>query len=265
MMSRRFSIESAILPGLVVIIAAFLFGVLLTRSSAQAQQPMPLPPAGGTPVVTRDVDTAQLTPVQPSTDVRTLQDVSVFDLRGWHRPPAGATGRDGSPAGYVNVLRMRKLRDVQQDVSHYATSGTVIDLSCLTLTCAAERARFREHDASWTEYALKADISHVRRGDEFLLVVNGTYWDGFRNDTLESADTYLDYDGDPDTQLSLVVLFSPKKPGRIVRLDRVDDKTSATFPIPFLGVVAADTPRTVFRWDVAHPVRGSHYVATWRW
>jgi hypothetical protein len=254
--------KAATLGGMVLMAVAGAGGMALVRPNRDRVQPLPATAGRASAVA----EVAEVSRLQPKTVVRTLEDLSLFDLRGWQKPDSGAKGRESRPAAFVNVLRMRKLdADASLAVAHYATSGTVIDLSCLTFTCTAERAAKSDHTSSWTEYAVKAEIGAVPKGSEFMLVVHGTFWDGFRNDTLESAETYLDYDGDPDTSLRLAVLFPPAKPGRVISLESVEDTSGVRTAIPVVGTLGADTARREVTWRIDHPQPGHHYVMQWRW
>jgi hypothetical protein len=251
---------SGIAIGIFIVLLMAFIAYMLTHPRQLIAVP-PTSRTAGTTLYTQDVQ--QLPSPSPAGAVQALEDISLYDLRAWHRPDANATGRNGQPVGYVNVLRMKKRSDVSVAVAHYATSGTVIDLSCLTLECTAQRVLKGVHNPNWTEYAVTADIHALPPESEFLWVVQGTYWDGFRSDTMESAETYVDYDGDPHTKLRLVVLFPPNKRATIVAAKRIDDKTDvrSNLPIP----PAMTGPQTEVNWEIPNPVLGSHYALEWRW
>jgi len=56
------------------------------------------------------------------------------------------------------------------------------------------------------------DVEAVAEGSEFVVVIEGTYWNGFRNSDRDSVSTYTYRSADKVKELGVTVLFPPEKP-----------------------------------------------------
>ena len=194
-------------------------------------------------------------------------DASVFDLRAW-RPvaPYLAFTRPMSPANYTNYLRVVKQRPCERLYAHYATGGYGINLQCITHAFRAYEAADNVHGKEGAKnYALEVDISREPVGAVFFVLVQATYWNGFRDNSTGDAMTYIDAKGQLPEELSLCVLFPSGKPSRSLELStsRDDGKTWPTYPLQ-QEAFRDDSGRFV-RWTIKDRSPDTHYRIAWKW
>jgi hypothetical protein len=235
-----------------------LFGLVhYTKAPPSSAEP---PPAGVVPKPdVRPVD--ELPEARSPLDV--LKDISVFDLRAWRPVPAeGQAGRI-SPANYINYLHVRKNRDADTLVAHYQTGGYAIDIRCITHKFDVSRKEQPTEHAEGHEYAIEVDVSQEPLGSEFLIVIEATYWNGFRDVMQEAASTYTDDDIADLGELALVVLFPPSKPFKQVRRFESDSKGMT----PYRGVDSfyEDVNRGFVYWSIRQRRPDWHYMLEWDW
>jgi hypothetical protein len=196
-----------------------------------------------------------------------LQDVSVFDLRFWKPGPAGDTLTRTSPVNYSDYLRLTKTRDTDRFVGHYSTSGSAIDFRCITHACHVVRciaAACIEHPGE-RQYALVADVSKEIPGQEFLLLIEATYWNGFPTSSTESAQTYTDRDVDRLTDLRLDVVLPDEKPFTGFDLFSSETGSAAEQRYERSQDLVADPSRHVLQWRISDLRPHHHYRLAWHW
>ena len=195
---------------------------------------------------------------------RLLRDISIFDLRAWKAVPAPLLKTQRvSPVSYINYLHIKKIRQADTFIAHYSTSGVAIDLRCITHNARIFQKEMRSH-AGNRSYSLEVDVKAVPLNHEFMIVIEGTYWNSFQNIAKESAGTYIDPDGATLEELALIVLFPESKPfkdyQRMTGEDGADD-------VPYRGEDSfyADIGRRFIYWSIKERQVGRHYTVEWTW
>src|SRR5688572_13773845 len=152
--------------------------------------------------------------------IETLRDISIFDLRAWRQVPESEKNNRYSPVNYINYLHIKKTRPANVYRAHYATSGIAIDLRCIThqANILLQATPIEHSGTSMKEYAVEINVENVPVDQEFLIVIEGTYWNSFQNLQQESASTYTDQEIDQLQELAVIVLLPESKPFKNYRL-----------------------------------------------
>ena len=192
-----------------------------------------------------------------------IKDISVFDLRSWKPTPPNEQQSRYSPVNYINYLHVRKKKQALKFVAHYATGGYAIDLRCITQESSIfQKASIAHEDGK--AYSVEVDVEREPVGSEFLVVIEGTYWNGFSNPHEETASTYTDRDISKLGELALVVLFPDDKPFTFFELltkrgsdhDRRDHDNSRQY---------ADREKRFIYWSIRGREPETHYKIKWNW
>lgn len=198
---------------------------------------------------------------------QTLRDVSIFDLRGWKQISPSETNLRVSPANYINYLHVKKTKEAKIYRAHYATTGSLIDLRCITHEAQVlKQASPVEHAGqNVNEYQVDVNIENVEINKEFLIVIEGTYWNSFQNLTEESVSTYTDEDIQQLNELSIFVLLPQNKPFKSLKL--WDQVTGSSERNEYRGRQSqyADKNGYFIYWSILDRKPGHHYEVTWTW
>lgn len=196
----------------------------------------------------------------------TLRDVSVFDLRGWKKISPNETNPRVSPVNYINYLHVKKTRETKTYRAHYATTGTEIDLRCMThQSQTLKQEKPEEHDGKkYREYEVAVNVEDIPVGKEFLIVIEATYWNSFQNLEEESVLTYTDSDIDQMEELALFVLLPEEKP---IKSYNLWANPSGEEKAQFLGNsrIYKEENGRFFYWSITDRKPGYHYEITWNW
>ena len=197
----------------------------------------------------------------------TLRDISVFDLRGWKQVSPSETNPRFSPADYINYLHVKKTRDVKTYRAHYATSGTAIDLRCITHEAGVlQQAIPVEHAGQKVkEYEVDVDISEVPVDKEFLIVIEGTYWNSFQGALEEDVSTYTSNDIAQLDELSIFVLMPESKPFKGYKLWSQDTGGGERSEYRGDNRLYADQNGHFLYWSILARKRNHHYQVSWTW
>ena len=200
-------------------------------------------------------------------DYNLIKDISVFDLRNWKYTPEIYQNQRYSPVNYTNYLHVKKLKPVDYIVAHYSTSGYAIDMRCIThiadFFVQKDQEKFHQKSRE-KQYALKIDVSKVPVGKEFLIVLEGTYWNSF-NDTIHGdASTYTDKEVLGMEELGLIVLFPERKPFRnIDYFNTVGDKEETSYLSN--SSKYEDKKKRFVYWSIFERSPNNHYTIKWDW
>ena len=201
-------------------------------------------------------------PAPSSAEFELLRDMSLWDLRAWREVPPNRNDDRISPAHYLNYLHVRKRVPVNTYTAHYSTGGAAIDLRSITHASESFREASPQHPGEHN-YAVKIDVSGVPVGQEFLIVIEATYWNGFQGQ-LQSASTYTDNDIGDLGELGMIVLFPEGKPFQDVRRVEVsEDRTERDYRQS--DTFYADRDGRFIYWDVRTRQPNKHYKLTWKW
>lgn len=198
---------------------------------------------------------------------QTLRDISVFDLRGWKHLPATEVNPRFSPAGYINYLHVKKTRDMKIYRAHYSTSGTNIDLRCVTHVAEVlQRATPVAHNGQVVkEYQVDVNVEDIPVDKEFLIVIEATYWNSFQNLMEETASTYTDKDIDHLDELSLFVLLPENKPIKSYKLWTQATGTSEKKEFRGNNRLYVDKNNQFIYWSIGERKPDHHYQVSWTW
>ena len=195
-----------------------------------------------------------------------IKDISIFDLRQWKQTPDSLKNTRYSPANYTNYLHLRKTKPLDKIVIHYGTSGTAIDMRCITNAFEFyQKDKPTIHDSiSYKEYALVVDIGAMPLNKEFLIVVEATYWNGFSSMNSEDASTYTDEEIHGLDELGLIVFFPESKPFKDYQFL---DKKNGGNEDSYRGTQSfyADINKKFIYWSIKDRQPDHHYRLKWNW
>ncbi|MEO8383027.1 MAG: hypothetical protein ABI779_25445 [Acidobacteriota bacterium] len=229
---------------------------LVCTTEAQPPERPPVPPTDPVPVTTL--------PETPREAFTLLRDITIFDLRAWRPLPTKPTGRD-SPVSMLNYLHVIKRKSSESKYTiHYSTSGAGIDLRCITHKARIlMTAKSREHVGS-KYYAIEIDVADQKPNEEFLVVIEGTYWNGFQKMQVEDAATYTDDDISKLQELALVVLLPEYKRATSFTLESGPDGGDLE---PYRGPQSSyrDPAGNFIYWSIGERKPDHHYQVRWNW
>ena len=198
-----------------------------------------------------------------------LRDISIYDLRAW-KPidPKDKKKERIQQCHYLNYLHIIKTKPIDKFVAHYATSGYGIDLRCISsdyeILNRDVPAR-HETEQGYTEYQVEIDVSKYPLKKEFLLVVEGTYWNGFSNLRSEDASTYTDDDIDNLQELAIIVFFPVDKPFTSYNLlTSSENHVEKAYRGPITSFYADENKKFIY-WNIAEKEKNKHYKLKWNW
>lgn len=255
----------AILVALITTIGGLLIGYYSNSKKSdetkKEEKPVIVVPIQNTNVV-------KSLPEENNADLYELKkDVSIFDLRQWRATPDSLKETRFSPCNYTNYLHIKKTKPLNKIVIHYGTSGYAIDMRCITNKYEfyqKEKPDF--HDGKTVkEYALVVDVSGIPLNQEFLIVIEATYWNGFNNLTEEDASTYTDEEIHGLDELGLIVFLPEGKAFKeVFRSDRsnVDNKEDS-----YRGLenYYEDKNKKFIYWSIKERLPNHHYKLRWTW
>lgn len=200
-------------------------------------------------------------------EIETLRDISMWDLRGWKSVPTEGENSRYSPANYVNYLHVRKVRPASIYRAHYATNGSLIDLRCIThqynLLLQQGGAGGYAHPGEKT-YEMDIDVTNVAVGEEFLIVVEATYWNSFQGTQRQEIETYTDKDMKHMDELAIFVLMPESKPFRNpLRCARTADKECVSYGGH--ERFYTDKDGRFMYWGIDERLPDRHYQLSWDW
>lgn len=242
------------------ILAGYVTGYSRQESDPSKEKPVVVVPISNT-------NTVKTLPEESNKDhYQLIKDISIFDLRGWKVTPDSLKNRRYSPTNYTNYLHIRKTKPLKQIVIHYATSGSAIDMRCITNRFdfyQKEKPNF--HDGKTTkEYALVIDVSGMEIDKEYLIVVEATYWNGFNNLKEEDASTYTDEEIHGLNELGLIVFFPDNKPfSNVSRLDRDENEKEDEYRGD--ENFYPDKNKKFVYWSIQERLPNHHYKLKWNW
>lgn len=195
------------------------------------------------------------------------KDVSIFDLRQWRQTPDSLKETRYSPCNYTNYLHIYKTKPLKNIVIHYGTSGYAIDMRCITNKYEFyEKEKPDFHDGKKVkEYALVVDVSGIPLNQEFLIVVEATYWNGFNNLTEEDASTYTDEEIHGLDELGLIVFFPENKAFK--EAYKYDRSNAENKEDTYRGLenYYQDRNKKFIYWSIKERQPNHHYRLGWTW
>jgi hypothetical protein len=264
--AAKIGVLGTIIATMITATATFFVGIY----TAKANEKKPATPIQinlNTVPPATNVKQVQDLPEDPDdTDFETLRDVSVFDLRGWKRLAPNEQNPRSSPANYINYLHVKKIRPAKLYKAHYHTSGSGIDLRCMTHSFEIlEKQKPEQHAKDGGhEYEMDVNVEDMPVGKEFLVVIEATYWNSFQGLAGDDASTYTDTDIHQMQELSLFVLLPDTKPFKEV--DRLAGPTgSEKQGFRDEEKFYQDKDHRFFYWDIIKRQPNYHYQAKWSW
>jgi hypothetical protein len=209
-------------------------------------------------------ETVKRLPDETSGMYMLMKDISIFDLRGWKPVPADKINEKYSPANYINYLHIKKTKKLDTIVIHYATSGYDIDIRCITHNYKnyVEDTATSDHKGQ-KSFGIAIDVSDVPLDEEFLVVVEATYWNGFRNLTSENALTYTNQEITGLNELDLIVLMPYDKP--VIQVDKSKGKNGDFYPYISQEKFYVDKQKRFVYWSIKDIDPDTHYKLDWTW
>jgi hypothetical protein len=197
-------------------------------------------------------------------EYKLIKDISIFDLRGWKPVGEGEQESKSSPANYINYLHVKKTKAINKIVAHYSTGGYDIDLRCIThnYTTYVQTPGNADHPDE-KNYGIEIDVSNIPTGEEFLIVIEATYWNGFTDIVRESASTYTDKEIEGLEELALIVLLPYDKP--VKEVFRYGGQGNAMQPYREAEKYYLDQNKRFVYWSVKKISPDTHYKLEWLW
>lgn len=257
--AARIAAWQAIAVAIITAVGGYAVAVATARSG-RAQPP----DAHVVPVPTNQKTVTELGEANAE-GVTLLRDVSVFDLRSWRRVLPEAENTRFSPVNYINYLHLRKTAPITTWRAHYSTSGHAIDLRCVTHSASILRRDTPVEHRGDKEYAVEVDIRDVPVGVEFLVVIEGTYWNNFQSPGEQTASTYTDRDIGSLGELGLIVLLPPEKPVRSHSLWTASNEGGSSTPYRLPSAFFADPKGQYLYWNISTRSVNRHYTIRWTW
>jgi len=245
---KRWSLTSA----LAVFICGFAFALLSgAKGAVRAQTPE-----------------EDILPAEASdTAFLTIEDAAVFDLSKWRKVHWWNSWHRVSPVDMSDTLVVKRLGDETQYVVHFATTGYAIDLDCQQIDCAVKKRGPKDtlFHKGLNEYALVADMSKVPKGGQTRIVMRGTYWNNFQEDST-AVDTYTTDDIGQMRRLMLIVRLPANRQARNVRAfwEPSGHVGGGGLYEPQGELRSLDQGRTL-AWLISQRVPNRHYQISWVW
>ncbi len=256
---------AAIIVAVITAVGTAIGGYLTAQSSVPSPSPVNVVVQNTVPE-TRPQTVPELPESTPGDNYAVLKDISIFDLRSWQPFPDSLKNvRRVSPVNYINYMHIKKLREIDKFTAHYATSGFAIDVRSVTHKASIfKEEKPGEHEGQ-TRYAVEVDISEVPVNEEFLIVIEATYWNSYTNMLTESSSTYTDREIKGLKELALIVFFPESKPFKSYQLKReIDDRDEEPF-IHNIGTLFPDQSNRFIYWSVGNITPETHYKIEWNW
>jgi hypothetical protein len=210
----------------------------------------------------------KLNPETGAKEIETLRDISMWDLRGWKAVPSGENNPRYSPVNYVNYLHVRKLQPATTYRAHYSTDGSLIDLRCIThpFNLFQKTGGDDSHPNEGKKtYEMDVDVSDVSVGNEFLIVIEATFWNNFQGNGPQEASTYTDEDMNQMDELAMFILMPESKPFR--NPQRWERLTTQVNRVPYNGNERfyTDKDGRFVYWSIQKRKPNHHYQLSWEW
>lgn len=256
----------AIVVALIAVLGSGVTGVtgyLIAKQSNRSGGAAPFP----TVVPTAEAKTVPKLVEESDQGFQTLRDVSIFDLRGWKQLSQSEPNLRASPVNYINYLHVKRASTAKTYRAHYATTGTAIDLRCITHPAQVLlQASPVEHAGQKVkEYSVEVSVENAPVDKEFLIVIEGTYWNSFQSLVEESASTYTDKDIKDLQELALFILLPENKPFKGYKLWSHPTLQSEKKEYQELTKFYADKDGRFIYWNILDRKSDYHYEVTWNW
>lgn len=203
-------------------------------------------------------------PKETSGEYKLIKDISIFDLRGWKPVSESEKEIKVSPANYINYLHVVKTKPINKIVAHYSTGGYDIDLRCIThnFKTYIQTPGSADHPNE-KYYGIEIDVANIPIGEEFLIVIEATYWNGFGNIERESAATYTNKETEGLEELGLIVLLPYDKPVKeVARYSGRDGKMELYRDADKYYL---DQNKRFIYWSIKKINADTHYKLDWTW
>jgi hypothetical protein len=203
---------------------------------------------------------------------RFLRDISILDLRSVQEAP-WYTGIPGygliekkpriRPGVLKNYMIVRKVDTASTIHITYSTSGK-LDVRCPTHPCTF-RISNRVIDGKEIEtWEVIANVSTIAVGQEFEIMVEATYWNGFKDNNQEDYTTYAHGQTEPE-QLSIMVMFPEDKPFRNISVTEYPPDGERGSPIQGQTEAWPGPNNQTYYWSINSQRPNWYYKITWQW
>lgn len=195
-----------------------------------------------------------------------LKDIRVVDLRARRTIPESMKNKPFSPATLTRYTLVRKTKQMDKIRFQFATTGVGISPRCLThpfKLYTVIKPDIHGGRKLKKNYEVEVDVSAVPVGQEFLIIIEATYWNGFRGEESEWAS--IKAQNTSTEEIGLLVLFPEGKPYKHYNLlfyphgsdeKRVFRGESVLFP--------SETQQTLY-WKIPNPLADYAYELDWTW
>ena len=195
-----------------------------------------------------------------------VKDIRVVDLRAIQKIPEEMKDQPYSPATWTRYTLVRKIANVDDIRFQFATTGVGLSPRCLTHPFTLRRAiDFDIHGKRILKqnWEVVVDVSSVPIGQEFLIITEATYWNGFRGENGDWAS--IKAQNDSTEEIGLLVLFPEKKPYKSYNLFSYPHTNRNRKPFRGkMSLFPSETFKTLF-WKIPNPQFNYAYELEWIW
>jgi hypothetical protein len=250
-----------------IVVGALLVAAPIIVSAFQKPSNVTIPPP---PASVQDVQRID----EPNyRSFRFIRDISILDLRSVEESPWFAKLPGFNlfykkknrirPGVLKNYMVIRKVDTASRIHITYSTSG-ILDIRCPTHLASYRKANRIIDGKEIESWEVIADVSTIPIGQEFELLVEATYWNGFRGENDEDYATYAHGQSDPE-ELSVIIMFPEDKPFKNINVTEYppDSKNGA----PVQGQVRSmpGSQNETFYWTTVSQRPNWFYKVSWQW
>ncbi|WP_373499150.1 hypothetical protein [Desulfococcus sp.] len=194
-----------------------------------------------------------------------IKDVRVIDLRTRRKIPPDKMDQRYSPVTWIRWTLARKSKAADSISFHFATTGTALDPRCLTHTYKLKKAVEPDIHGQWElkqHWEIEVDVSDLSAGQEFFVINEITYWNGFRGEDRDWAAIKAEKQ---TQEIALLVLFPQDKPFKSYELYAYPHGSDK--PREFMGDarIVPSPNHLSFYWKISNPRVDYAYQIEWTW
>lgn len=198
---------------------------------------------------------------------RILKDVRLVDLRSRVPIPESKKNQEYSPVTWTRYTLLKKLSPAKEFIDfEFGTTGVKVSPRSLTHEFQLRKlTKPHSHGATKLRHTwqIRVDVKNVKTNEDFLVINEVTYWNGFSGEEKEWAAMPVEENTD---LIAMILLFPEKKPFKGYDLWYSPRHTSQELkPFRDPSVVIPAENHQVLLWHIDKPIKGHQYQIDWTW
>ena len=196
-----------------------------------------------------------------------LKDIRVVDLRARKKIPESMKDKRFSPTTWTRYTLARKKREVGSISFQFATTGVGLDPRCLTHPYRLRKAVEPDiHDDRILKenWEVVVDVSDIPVGENFLIINEATYWNGFRGEESEWASIKAQ-EGTTTEEIGILVLFPEQKPYKLFNMLAYSHGSDQKQQFQGVARTFPSQTKQSFYWKIDDPKPAYAYELEWTW